>query len=81
VEKRKKQRMGRYKDRRHGFLSFFVAAVFMLSGWNFTVKKKYNNFKNRLTSEKERGIILVNKDKHAIFIKLLMVYRIRRQTI
>ncbi len=46
-------------------------------------KKKDNQIfsNNRLTSEMERGIILVNKDKHAIFIISLMVYKIRRQTI
>ena len=31
---------------------------------------------NRLTSEMERGIILLDKDKHAVFIRLLIIYKI-----
>lgn len=38
----------------------------------FALKISLNNFqKNRLTSEMERGIILLNKDKHAVFIKFI----------
>lgn len=50
--------------------------------WENSNRNKLEYFSNnRLTSEKECGIILVNKDKYAIFIISLMVYRIRRQTI
>ena len=30
---------------------------------------------NRLTFVKERGIILLNKDKHAIFMRIQMIFK------
>lgn len=35
--------------------------------------------KNRLTYEMECGIILLDKDKHAIFIRLLIIYKTREE--
>lgn len=58
-----------------------VYAVFKLTQEIAKDKNNFNLFEeNRLTSKKERSIILSNKDKHAIFIMLLMVDMIRRQT-